>query len=91
MQYNAVGEVTKTIFADGNSVVDQYDQQGEKIAETDSNGNKTQYQYDQHGNLTEVIEPAVYNPATGATVNPTYQYTYDAYGDQTSTTDALGA
>ena len=37
-----------------------------------------------------MIEPAVYNPATGATVNPTYQYTYDAYGDLTSSTDALG-
>ena len=40
--------------------------------------------------MTEVIEPAVYNPATGATVTPTYQYTYDSYGDLTSSTDALG-
>ena len=89
-QYNAAGDVTKTIFADGSSVVDQYNPQGEEIAETDGNGNETQYQYDQNGNVTEVIEPAVYNPATGATVNPTYQYTYDAYGDLTSSTDALG-
>ena len=36
------------------------------------------------------ILPAVVNPATGATVNPTYQYTYDAYGQMTSSTDALG-
>ena len=41
----------------------------------------TQYQYDQNGNVTEVIEPPVYDPATSATVNPTYQYTYDANGD----------
>ncbi len=89
-QYDGDGDVTKTIYADGSSVVDQYNQQGEKVAEIDEKGNETQYEYNQNGNVTEVIEPAVYNPATGATVTPTYQYTYDSYGDLTSSTDALG-
>ena len=30
------------------------------------------------------------NPATGLGVHPTYQYAYDVYGNQVSTTDALG-
>ena len=37
-----------------------------------------------------MIEPSVTNPATGESANPTYQYGYDIYGDQTSMTDALG-
>ena len=84
-QYNAAGQVTKTTFADGSSITDQYDSQGNMIAQTDQNGVETQYQYNQYGELTEVIEPSVVNPATARSVNPTYYYTYDIYGDQTST------
>ena len=35
------------------------------IAEIDQNGVETQYVYNQYGELTEVIEPSVTNPATG--------------------------
>jgi len=89
-QYNAEGAVTKTTFADTTSITDTYDTLGRKVAETDQNGLTTNYQYDKYGELTAVIEPAVVNPANGQTVNPTYQYTYDIYGDQIKTTDALG-
>ena len=44
--------------------------------------------YNAYNELTEVIEPSVTNPANGEAVNPTYQYGYDIYGDQISTTDA---
>ena len=37
-----------------------------------------------------MIEPTVLNPANGQVVHPEYQYTYDKYGDELSSTDALG-
>jgi RHS repeat-associated protein len=95
--YNAAGQVTKTILPGPTSptLVDQYDSQGRKIAETDANNNTTQYQYDQYGQLVGVIEPAVLDsdpssPTYGQTVNPTYTYTYDPYGNLSSITDAKG-
>ena len=87
-QYNAAGQVTLTTFEDGSTITDKYDSQGNKIAEIDQNGLETDYQYDQYGELKEVVEPYVLNPA-GQMVQPTYQYQHDNYGDQISTTDAL--
>jgi RHS repeat-associated protein len=89
-QYDADSDVTKTVFADGSSITDLYDSQGNLIGETDQNGQETQYEYNAYGDLVEVIEPSVINPTTGESVSPTYAYAYDIYGDQTSTTDALG-
>ena len=71
-------------------MTDEYDSQGNKIAEIDQNGVETQYVYNAYGELTEVIEPSVTDPATGESVNPTYTYGYDIYGDQISMTDAQG-
>jgi YD repeat-containing protein len=89
-QYNGAGQVTLTTFADGSTIVDRYDTQGNKIAEIDQNEVETDYQYNQFGELTAVVEPSVTNPVNGQSVNPTYLYAYDIYGDQISTTDALG-
>ena len=90
-QYNAAGQVTKTTFADGSTIVDKYDSQGNKIAEIDQNGVETDYTVQpvwraHRGDRADLSRSRV--PA--ALVNPTYSYTYDIYGDQTSTTDAMG-
>ena len=53
-------------------------------------GQTTQYQYDSENDLAAVVMPAVPNPATGQLVNPTYQYGYDANGNQTRITDPNG-
>jgi len=50
----------------------------------------TQYQYDSFGRMTAVILPAVLNPETNQTVNPTTVYGYDTYGNLASITDAKG-
>ena len=53
-------------------------------------GQTTEYQYDNENQLIGVTLPAVTNPATGQLTNPTYEYGYDANGNQTSLTDPNG-
>src|SRR5208283_3713783 len=91
-QYDAAGNVTTTTFADGTSISDVYDPYGNKISETDQMGRTTTYTYDVVGNLTQVVQPAVADPAiTGSPMTtPVTTYVYDAYGDETSQTDANG-
>jgi RHS repeat-associated protein len=89
-QYNSSGQVTKTTYQDGSSVTDVYDSQGNMISQTDQNDIETQYVYNAYNELTEVIEPSVTNPTTHESVNPTYTYAYDIYGNQISMTDAEG-
>jgi RHS repeat-associated protein len=95
-RYDGDGRGTKTTFADGAYVETKYDGQGRKIAETvlaDLTTGKTQateFKYDALGRLTSVLQPAVVNGKTGATVRPETKYAYDDYGNQKTITDAHG-
>ena len=50
-----------------------------------SQARETNYEYNAAGQLTAVVLPAVPDPANGnALEHPRYEYTYDAYGNQTA-------
>ena len=89
-QYDQFGNLVKTIYPDGSSTGTAYDSFGNKTCTTDQLGQTTQYEYDNENRLISVILPAVTNPATGQPTNPTYQYSYDAQGRQTSIADPNG-
>src|SRR5207244_3557242 len=84
------GKTLKTIFADGTFTLSAYDSNGRQTSVTDQMGLTTQYQYDTAGRLIGVTLPAVFDPQSGRTVNPTTSYSYDIYGDMTQIKDALG-
>jgi RHS repeat-associated protein len=89
-EYDDDGQVTRVDFADGTSVQTGYDAQGRKAFEVDAVGQRTDYGYDAHGFLVSELQPAVFDPVSGATKRPETAYGYDAYGNQTSITDASG-
>jgi YD repeat-containing protein len=72
--YDKDGREVKTIFADGTFTTSAYDSRGRQTSVTDQMGRTTQYQYDSFGRMTAVILPAVLNPETNQTVNPTTVY-----------------
>jgi RHS repeat-associated protein len=76
------------VVADGSYTTSSYDNRGRQISTTDQMGRTTQYQYDVNSRLTAVVLPAVFDPLSGTTVNPTTKYEYDAYGNLTKITDA---
>ncbi|GEM_PF-4992714 len=58
----------------------------------DKDGNivsKKNFEYDTKGNLAKEIL-SIYNPLTGGFSNPVTQYSYDSFGNLTSTINALG-
>ena len=89
------GDLTRVVDPDGNTTTTTYDAYGDVTSNTDALGNKTLYGYNTGTGLrTAMVSPAgvvagtttsCTPPATGCTT-----YGYDAYGDLTSTTDALG-
>jgi RHS repeat-associated protein len=82
--------VLKTILADGSFSQTGYDGLGRQTSVTDQMDRPTQYQYDTFGRLTAVLLPAVLDPETGKTVNPTTNYTYNIYGNLIQIQDAKG-
>ena len=89
-EYDQFGHLLETIYPDGSTTSATYDTNGNQLSTTDQLGQTTQYQYDNENNLIGVTLPAVTNPATGQLTNPTYQYGYDADGNQASITDPNG-
>ena len=104
-EYNGEGQLTATIDGDGHKVTYGYDAAGNRTRETDAlgnttsrtytasdelatetkpNGEKTTYTRDANGNLLEASRPAPAGEKQVASDG------YDAQGDVTSTTDALG-
>ena len=67
-----------------------YDADGNQTSVTDPNGNTTTYTYNALNEKTARIGPAIFDSATGQFVTPTTTYTYDANGNQVSTTDPNG-
>jgi YD repeat-containing protein len=89
-EYDAHGNVVKTIFPDHTFITAQYDGQGRKTAETDPMGRTRHFEYDGAGRLSAVRLPEVHNPATGQSESPRYEYGYDAQGNRTLLRDPLG-
>src|SRR5205085_1453611 len=67
-----------------------YDSAGRQSSATDQMGRTTSYQYDPLGHLTGVVLPAVFDPESNQTVQPTTSYAFDAYDNMTQITDAKG-
>jgi RHS repeat-associated protein len=99
-EYDAFGNLTKTLFADGSFTTLEYDDFGRKITESvvvelppppePPVLQTTEYEYDDQGRLVAVVQPVVPNPATGLLEHPRTEYGYDAFGNRVSITDALG-
>ena len=102
--YDAVGHLTKTIFADPDdggpltapTTSSTFDSRGRVESETDEMGLTKQFEYDSTGRLTAVVLPAVPDPedldANGnpKLKQPRYEYEYDQYGDRTLIRDPKG-
>ncbi len=79
-QYDADGNLSKTINALGDSTVYTYDAAGNQTSMTDARGNTTSYEYELNGNKTKII----YADGTFTSL------TYDARGNKTLETDQAG-
>jgi RHS repeat-associated protein len=79
-QYDGVGRLPETDFADGTKTTTTYDALGRSIAQTDQLRRVTHYQYDDLGRLTGVVDA----------LNQTTSYAYDEAGDLVTQTDANG-
>ncbi|MGH1556484.1 hypothetical protein ACRAWF_46275 [Streptomyces sp. L7] len=89
------GDSTRTVDARGNTSLNTYDAAGDITSSTNAAGEKTSYGYDLgRGLLTTLVTPigtaagtttSCAPPAKGCTT-----YAYDAWGNITKTTDALG-
>jgi RHS repeat-associated protein len=97
--YDAQGrtiKVTYDVNADGSisggaiSTSTSYSPYGQTVTNTDEMGRVTTDKYDDAGNLIEVDQPQVLDPATNTMTTPVTAYGYDAYGDEISQTDANG-
>lgn len=63
-----------------------FDNKGRKTSEIDRFGNTTNYEYDEFGRLLKVIFPPVQD-AEGNAQRPTFNYSYDIFGNVISETD----
>ncbi len=68
---------------------DNYDILGRKISSTDQFNQTTYFEYDAFGHLTKVVYPTVLDEHK-KTIQPTFSYTYDIFGNVLSITDPKG-
>jgi RHS repeat-associated protein/fibro-slime domain-containing protein len=87
-RYDTAGRVISTVqlgdlstSSDDIFGVTGYDELGRRTSETDALGRTTEYRYDTDGRLIAVILPEVFDPEARARVHPTYEYTYDSWGN----------
>ena len=70
-EYNALGDLIKTVCPDGSVVSYKYDAYGNIVSVVDSNNVEIKYQRDNKGNITAIVYPDGSNES----------YTYDTYGN----------
>ncbi|HIE53767.1 MAG TPA: hypothetical protein EYP90_01070, partial [Chromatiaceae bacterium] len=96
-QYDLMGRPVTVTDPAGNATQYRYDALGSQTAQIDANGVRTRYEYDGLNRLIAVVEnqdgvspplPCPAAPQPGA--NVCTQYRYDAVGNQTFITNALG-
>ncbi len=79
--YNSLGQLTGLNDGNGNSIVSYtYNNVGELTAEKMGDGTSAVYTYDADGNVLDLVNYA----ANGTTVDSSFQYTYNAMGEETS-------
>ena len=89
--YDAQGRNYKTKLPDGNFVEKVFDTQGRVTAEIDQLNNLKDFTFNSIGQLMKVEYPAVPDPLNSNNpARPTYQYQYNAFGQMSKLTDALG-
>jgi YD repeat-containing protein len=98
--YDAVGNVTQSTDANGNTVQYRYDVMNRVTAVIDTEGNRLRYRYDAKGNLAERIDEDGRSHGYGydaldrlvevTTAAGITRYAYDQLGNMTSMTDANG-
>jgi len=97
--YDANGNLLQTTLPDPDgsgplvspTTSSTYDALGRKTSDTNQMGQTRTFAYNADGRLASVQLPPVANPQNGgAMTNPTYQYGYDVFGNQTSIQDPLG-
>ena len=88
-EYDKLGRVIKTVYADGTSTSSTYDELGRKTSETDQLGNTTYFEYDEKGRLVAVVLPKVKHPSTDQMVHVRYEYDYDRNGNQIGLRDNI--
>jgi RHS repeat-associated protein len=88
------GDVTKITDPNNHATQFAYDASGNLIKETDPAGDISTYSYDAVGRLTAVVSPNGNAPSGTRQLPQPWRYTstatYDASGDVTSVSDALG-
>ena len=83
--YNDMSRITKLVRPDGKEIDYAWDAEGNRTSRTDGRSNTSSATYDDKGNPTEIKAPA-----GGGTTTAVTRRTYDALGNITSQTDALG-
>jgi len=83
------GDVVARIDPDGHTSHYAYDASGNLVRSSDALGRATTYQYDLIGRMTAKVSPTG-NVAGANPISYTTTMTYDAFGDTTVITDALG-
>ncbi|TWT35026.1 tRNA(Glu)-specific nuclease WapA precursor [Thalassoglobus neptunius] len=89
-EFNEVGQVSKTIFADGSFITTEYDDFGRKISETNQLGLTRRFEYDAQGRLSRLTLPDLDGDPNTTDDIASYEYGYDAQGNQTLLVDPLG-
>lgn len=96
--YDAAGNVTQELHADGGVVRNYYDAFGQKVRVVDANGNPTDYSYDKLGHVVQMTmgEVGVYAISGTTLVNQgtralTQSYGYDQAGRKLWQRDGAGA
>ena len=84
-EYDARGNVVKTVLPDSSFVTATFDDQGRQLTETSAFGLTKTFEYDEQGRLTAVILPAVVNPlqmvnGQAQMESPRYEYGYAPLG-----------
>ncbi|TCC48812.1 RHS repeat protein [Kribbella capetownensis] len=88
-RYDAAGRTVETSDAAGVTSTTKFDSRGNRSESTDATGAKTTYSYDSMNRTASMTTPRGYE--TGADPAAfTWSYTYDANGNQLTSTDGAG-
>jgi len=89
--YDALGRQVATVFEDGSSMSNVFNEVGQRTAQVDQAGLTTHFGYSVSGLLTNVIKPEVPNPTNGYALEaPEWKYRYDDQGRLLVITDPKG-
>jgi YD repeat-containing protein len=89
--YDPLGRLAQTVFQDGSSTSNVFNNVGQRIGQVDQATCLVSFGYDVAGQFTGVTNALVSDPENNnQPVRPVWQYSYALYGRLTVTTDAKG-